>query len=85
ALKTIALPEGLTTLGEKVFASCNALERVTMPKSLSEIGYGLFYDTPGLRVLEYRGNSSAWRKVEKAKDWDEFAGTNTIKYVKSGN
>ena len=41
-LKEVHIPEGVETLGALVFDSCEALERVTLPTTLKEVGGGLF-------------------------------------------
>ena len=44
-LKTVVLGEGITVLPQLMFASCSALEEVTLPQSLTEIGLGAFINT----------------------------------------
>ena len=44
ALKSIAIPEGITTLTGAVFGNCTSLESVTLPQSLEVIGSGCFYN-----------------------------------------
>ena len=50
ALKSIFLPEGLTTLNA-AFRGCSALESVTIPGSVSTIYGETFYDCSGLKTL----------------------------------
>ena len=51
-LKEIHIPEGVETLGALVFDSCEALERVTLPATLKEVGGGLFAHCPELVRIE---------------------------------
>ena len=51
-LKEVHIPEGVETLGALVFDSCEALERVTLPTTLKEVGGGLFAHCPELVRIE---------------------------------
>lgn len=48
SLKSITLPEGLTTIGNLVFAGCTALEEINIPTSVVDFGEPAFTDTPWL-------------------------------------
>lgn len=41
-VKTISLPESVTSIGEGAFLSCSALEQINLPTGLTEIGEGAF-------------------------------------------
>lgn len=43
ALKTIAIPEGVTVIGEEAFRNCIALEYITLPQTITKIGTKVFY------------------------------------------
>ena len=66
----MSLSESVTKVGEKAFAGCTALEKLVLPKSLKEIGYGILEGDENLRVLAYRGSQNDWTKVTKHKNWN---------------
>lgn len=41
-MKSITLPDGLTSLGEKCFADCKSLTSITLPETLKEAGGHIF-------------------------------------------
>lgn len=47
-IKSIAIPEGVESIGEWAFANATALEEVTFPKTLKSIGNYAFYNDIGL-------------------------------------
>ncbi|MBO5831047.1 MAG: leucine-rich repeat domain-containing protein [Alistipes sp.] len=46
-----SIPEGVTAIGERVFAGCTTLSHITIPGSVTEIGANAFKDCSGLRKL----------------------------------
>ena len=41
-LRSVIIPEGVTSLGNNVFNSCSSLESVIIPKSVTSVGYSCF-------------------------------------------
>ncbi|MBR4318598.1 MAG: leucine-rich repeat domain-containing protein [Oscillospiraceae bacterium] len=56
ALKSMTIPEGITTLTGAVFGDCTALESVTLPESLEVIGSGCFYNCISLKEISIPEN-----------------------------
>ena len=50
---------GLTSIGEKAFIGCTALETVDLPVTLTEIGDGAFAGCKGLTVRAVAGSYAA--------------------------
>ena len=50
-LKTINLPNTITTIGEYAFNGCTALENITLPKDLKKISESMFRGCTGLREI----------------------------------
>ncbi len=48
---SIEIPEGVTSIGDNAFASCNFLENISLPSSLRTIGSTVFYKLPLLESL----------------------------------
>ena len=44
ALKSMTIPEGVTTLNGAVFGNCTSLESVSLPSTLESIGSGCFFN-----------------------------------------
>ncbi len=57
SLKSISLPEGLTTIGDLAFSGCTALESVVLPKSLRSLGSSAFSDCASLSSLTVNSRS----------------------------
>ena len=69
-LKELVLPEGqgqgqgqgLKTLGAEAFTECSSLESLTLPKSLVQIGYDAFSDSP-IKLVVYKDSyAEKWAK-----------------------
>ena len=65
-IKSLVIPEGITSIGDNSFSDCDLLESVTLPNSLTHIGERAFYSNQKLREvggtvekgLRYLGNES---------------------------
>lgn len=55
SLRSISIPEGVTSIGEYAFYGCSDLEEVTFPTTLRSIGRGAFAGCPSLRVADLSG------------------------------
>ncbi|MDE7380945.1 MAG: leucine-rich repeat domain-containing protein [Muribaculaceae bacterium] len=51
SLKTITIPEGVTSIGDYAFYNCPQLEEVVFPASIAEIGKGAFANCPKLKYV----------------------------------
>ena len=52
SLKTVELPEGVTTIGEYAFKKCESLTSVKLPSTLETIQQGAFWDCSSLSELD---------------------------------
>ena len=52
SLKSVVVPEGVTTIGKEAFAHQNSLRLVSLPESLRAIGESAFYDCYFLPSIE---------------------------------
>lgn len=52
-LKSIVLPEGLESIGERAFAQCTSLESIVLPKGLESIGEQAFLTCTSLAEVEF--------------------------------
>lgn len=51
-LAKVSLPTGLSLLGSNVFGSCDALDSITIPSTVTELGKGCFYECQNLKRVE---------------------------------
>ena len=85
-LKSIELPEGLTTIKNCAFADCNVLESVTIPASVTTIMEHMFDNPsnptggcPMLKTVKYAGTIEQWDKINLAENNDIL--TSTLKVL----
>ena len=76
SLKTVIMDEGVTRIGDYCFKDCKALESVTLPSTLKEIGYRSF-ESCGLSSLYFTGNAPT---ISTA-----FSGATLSAYYPAGN
>jgi len=60
-VKKIAIPEGITTIGESAFESC-ALKEIALPTSLQSIRENAFRDN-NIESVYYAGSEEEWNKI----------------------
>ena len=66
------LSEGVVKIGDKAFAMCTALDKIVLPKTLTEIGFGMLDGDESIRVFAYRGSQADWAKVKKPNNWNNY-------------
>lgn len=47
-VKSVVIPEGVTSIGSQAFSNCTSLTNVSIPKSMTSIGYLAFWRVPWL-------------------------------------
>jgi hypothetical protein len=53
SLKSIIIPEGITSIGDYAFSYCSSLTEVAIPNSVTSIGDRAFYDCSSLNYNDY--------------------------------
>lgn len=50
-ITSVIIPEGYTTIGNRTFAGCERLERISLPSTLQSVGIGAFAGCTGLKEV----------------------------------
>ena len=58
----IVIPEGVEKISNNAFNANDAINTVTIPVSIKEIGYDVF--DYGLQTINYRGSKAQWKKIK---------------------
>lgn len=64
----LVVSEGVTRLESDVMASCESLEYVKIPSSVTAIQKGCFYGCDSLSDVYYEGSKEDWKKVKIDKE-----------------
>ena len=67
-LREVHIGEGVEWIDESTFCGCSALESVTLPQSLTSIGYLAFADCYNLKTVYYNGTKAQWNGIEGTED-----------------
>lgn len=62
-LKTVIIPQSVTSLPAKLFNSCSALESIYVPPFVQSIGKNVVYECPAFTTVLYGGSEAQWEKV----------------------
>lgn len=85
-LKTVTLPDTVTTLGANAFANCTSLEAIFIPASVTSIERRAFYGCNNLKDIYYLGTQTQWDAITKDSGNNPlYSNTTIIHYVQSGD
>ena len=57
------IKDGTRIIANYAFSGCTSLTSVTIPNSVTSIGFGAFYDCTNLANVYYAGSQSEWNKI----------------------
>ena len=60
----ITIPEGVTTIGHRVFLGCSALQCIDIPNSVTTIGYYVFYGCSALQCINVSDDNPNYTSVD---------------------
>ncbi len=63
SIKSVTLPEKLTSIGKYAFYDCTGITSITLPDSVTSIGNSAFYGCNGIAETYYTGTPTQWEKI----------------------
>ena len=78
SLTSVAIPTGVSSIGESTFSNCSSLASVTIPESVTSIGENAFLYCISLTSITYNGTMEQWDAVAKHDSWDANTGDYTV-------
>ena len=61
------------------FAELPALERITLPATIKNIGAGAFHNSPKLTEVIFEGTLEQWETIKKEAGWNHGAAAFTVR------
>ncbi len=63
-IESVAIPDGVKSVGNRAFSGCGLLSVVTIPKSVTKIGSHAFQSCGKLKTVEYDGSREDWDQID---------------------
>ena len=80
-VKTINIPEGVTTINTRAFAGCPDLETVRLPSSLTTIYRAAFSKCLNLTKIVYNDTYERWQAINKDTAWLFLTQAHPVKLI----
>ena len=62
-MKEVIIPEGVASIGNRSFYSCDHLKELNLPSSITEIGEYALYGCGKLKTINFAGTEQQWSQV----------------------
>lgn len=69
----VQLRPGTRGIADFAFSHCEELTSVTIPYSVTSVGYGAFWDCGKLSTIDYQGTTAQWQAINEEIDDEEIA------------
>ena len=83
-LSNITIGKNIYQLEDRLFENCPAIQQISIPKSITSIGEGVFAGSTNLCEIYYEGTLDDWEKIRKDENWDADTGEYII-YCSNGS
>lgn len=77
-VKSVEIPDSVTSIGNAAFGGCKNLTSVTIPDSVTSIGDYAFNYCTSLTSINYTGTKAQWNAIGKGWSWNYNTGNYTI-------
>ncbi|MBQ4510847.1 MAG: leucine-rich repeat domain-containing protein, partial [Clostridia bacterium] len=79
AIKSITIPEGVTTIGQTAFDNCDQLTEIILPNTLTSVGKMAFANCANLETVSFGAGFTTFSSPNH--DFETFLYTSSIKYI----
>lgn len=80
-VRNLEIPSTVEEIAESSFNYCQSIISITLPKSITKINYGTFWDCMNLETIYYNGTVEEWQKVSLQPNWKGNTPINVIKCI----
>ena len=70
-LKSIILPDNITSISKCVFVNCNMLSDITISQNTTYVGNYAFRGCTSLTNITYKGTTEQWNTITKDYNWNQ--------------
>ena len=68
-VKSIVIPNSVTSIGDSAFYGCESLTSIVIPDSVTGLGNTAFYCCSSLTNIKYNGTKKQWGNISKRGNW----------------
>ncbi len=84
SLKSIIIPDGVTSIGMSAFENCRYLTSINISGSVTSISFYAFQGCSSLTSIHFEGTMKQWNAIRMDSNWDYGTGNYTV-YCTDGN
>lgn len=74
----VYIENGITDIEDYAFHNCANLQEITIPESVSNIGFDVFSNCENLHTIRYNGPQAQWKSITKEDIWRRGFSSKTV-------